>query len=152
MSAWSIDIAYVKDLEVREILEEYHAQGVKAYDAGAYLGTLVACGAVLEGLLTWALMGRKEEATKAPGAHKDRAGHVLPLEKWNVSNLIDVAVSLGLLGPLAKGASWGVKEFRNLIHPYNIMRQSARADANLAINALSAVQEISRSIGGRVYQ
>ena len=136
MQSWAIDFRFVTDERLRDVLEEYHSQAVKAYDAGAYVGTLVACGSVLEGLLTWALLGRKDDAIKSAGAHKNRDGQTLPIEKWNLSNLIDVAVTLGLLGKTAKDACWAVKDFRNFVHPHNLLAQSGRPDQALAIGAL----------------
>jgi hypothetical protein len=123
---------------------------VQAYEAGSYLGALVACGSVVEGLLTFALLQRKDTAQNSSKAHKDKKGTVLPLEKWNLTNLIDVAAELNLIGKTAKQASWAVKEFRNFIHPYNLVAQSARPDQNLAVSALAAVEEITRSLSGRI--
>lgn len=150
MEALSIDFAFVTDQRLRGVLEEYYSQAVKAHDAGSFIGTLVACGAALEGLLTWALLARESEAVKSAKAHRNKEGQVLPINKWNLSNLIDVAVDLGLLGKTAKDASWAVKDFRNFVHPYNLLAQSARADAALAQSTLSAVSEITRSLHGRL--
>jgi hypothetical protein len=43
-----------------------------------------------------------------------------------------------------------VKDFRNLIHPYNVLEHSARPDPSLAISALAALAEIRRSLEGRL--
>jgi hypothetical protein len=70
---------------------------VQAYEAGSWLGALVACGSVVEGLLTFALLQRKDAAQNSSKAHKNNKGTVLPLEKWNLTNLIDVAAELNLI-------------------------------------------------------
>lgn len=44
-----VDLAFVSDEQIRRILESYYSQAVKAYEVGSYVGTLVACGSVLEG-------------------------------------------------------------------------------------------------------
>ncbi len=149
MSIQKLDFAFAQDQGLRKELENYHSQAVKAYDAGSYLGTLVVCGSIVEGLLTWALLLREGEAQKSAKACKDRRGEVLPLEKWSLSNLIDVSGELKLIGNTAKQASWAVKDFRNFIHPYNLLIQSARPDQALALSALAAVKEITRSLEGR---
>lgn len=59
-----VDLAFVSDEQIRRILESYYSQAVKAYEVGSYVGTLVACGSVLEGLLTFALLQRKRCCTK----------------------------------------------------------------------------------------
>jgi atypical dual specificity phosphatase len=147
-----IDLGFVTDDRLRRLAEDYHGQAIAAHKAGAHLGTLVACGGVLEGVLAWALLQRAEQAANSKGAQKDKQGQVLPIEEWNLSNLIEVASSLELIGKTAKDAAWALKEFRNFIHPYRLIRErrSARADDALALNALTAVKEICRSLGGRV--
>jgi hypothetical protein len=145
-----VDLTFVSDDQIRRILQSYYSQAVEAFKVGSYLGTLVACGSVLEGLLTFALLQRRDAAQKSSKACKDRKGTSLPLEKWNLTNLIDVAADLNLIGKTARQASWVVKEFRNFIHPYNLVTQSARPDQALAMSALAAVEEITRSLGGRI--
>ena len=157
MTGFETDLSFVTDEDARKLIEDYYHQAVKAYGAGAYLGTLVACGGVLEGVLTWALLWRKEEAANSKGAQKGEKDQVLPIEQWGLSNLIKVASSLGLIGQTAKDAAWAVKEFRNFIHPYRLLRategdhpKSARPDEALALGALGGVKEICRSLRGRL--
>jgi atypical dual specificity phosphatase len=141
---FDIDLSFVADDDLRKLAEDYHRQAVASYKAQAYLGTLVACGGVLEGLLAWALLSKGEEAAQR---YPEK-----PIEQWDLSKLIGVAKDVDLIGETAKTAAWAVKEFRNLIHPYNLIRghKSARPDEALALNALSAVMEITRSLGGRL--
>jgi len=53
------DFSFVSDATVRSVLEDYFAQAVAAYQAGSFLGAVVGCGAVAEGLLTWLLINRE---------------------------------------------------------------------------------------------
>ena len=145
-----LDFTFVQDRRLREVLEDYYSQGVKAYEAGSYLGTLVACGSVVEGLLAWALLQHEDAALKSPRACKNKEGQVRPLEEWGLTNLIDVSDELKLIGKTAKQASWAVKDFRNFIHPYNLLKQSARPDRSLAMSALGSAGEINRSLKGRL--
>jgi hypothetical protein len=55
-----------------------------------------------------------------------------------------------LIGKTAKQASWALKDFRNFIHPYNVLKQSARPDAALAMSAMAALIEIRRSLEGKL--
>ena len=147
-----INLGFVTDERLRRLAEDYYGQAIAAHEAGAYLGALVACGGVVEGVLAWALLQREAEAEKSKGAQKDKQGEVLPIGEWNLSNLIEVASNLGLIGKTAREAAWALKEFRNFIHPYRLLREktSARADHALASSALAAAEEICRSLGGRV--
>lgn len=150
MSTEQLDFAFVQDEMVRNVLVDYWSQTQKASGADSYLGTLVGCGSIVEGLLTWALKQHEADALMSSKACRDKNGQVMPLEDWNLSNLINVSVELKLIGETAKGASWAVKDFRNFIHPYNLLRKSARPDPALAESALGALREIARSLKGRL--
>jgi len=150
METQKIDFAFVQDDQVRAVLDDYYSQAVKASVADSYLGTIVACGSVVEGLLTWALLLKQDFALKSARACKDKQGQVRPLREWSLSNLIDVCVELGLIGKTAKQAAWALKDFRNFIHPYNLLQQSARPDQALAMSAIAAVSEITRSLEGKL--
>lgn len=132
---------FITDSSVREIVEDYHRQAICAFEAGAYLGTLVACGGVLEGVLGWALLSKGIT----------RIGKK-SVEECFLPELIESAVQKGLLGETAQTSTWAVKEFRNFLHPYKLIRQktSARPDQSLALNSLSAVDEILRSVCSRL--
>lgn len=110
------------------------------------------CGAVAEGLLTWALLQREDEALKCGKAPKDKGGQVLPLPRWGLAHLIEVSADIGAIGKAARQASWALKDFRNFIHPYNLLEQSARPDQALAMSALAALAEIRRSLEGHLPQ
>jgi hypothetical protein len=81
MEHQNLEFEFVKDEQLRLVLERYYVQAVKASTAEAHLGTIVACGSVVEGLLTWALLQRKQAALQSPRAYKNRQGEVVPLEE-----------------------------------------------------------------------
>jgi hypothetical protein len=139
------EFAFITDTSVRQLIEDYHRQAVSAFDAGAYLGTLVSCGGVLEGVLGWVLLSNGV-------ARIGKIGKEKPVEECFLPELIEAAVQRGLLGETAETSTWAVKEFRNFLHPYKLIRQqtSARPDQSLALNSLSAVDEVVRSIRSRL--
>ena len=140
MKIKKIDLSFVSDDHVRAVLETYHLHARRALEAKAYLGAIVASGSVAEGLLTWVLFSRKQEALSSKHAAKDKTtGQPKPLESWTLPQLIAVSVELGLLGKTAERGSWALKDLRNFIHPYNLLQQSARPDESLALNGLTAV-------------
>ncbi len=57
----NLDFGFVDNDDVRRVLEEYFRQTRASFDAESHLGAIVGCGAVVEGLLTWALLQRPEE-------------------------------------------------------------------------------------------
>jgi atypical dual specificity phosphatase len=139
------DLSFVTEPKLRELVEDYGRQAIAAYEAGAYLGTLVACGAVVEGLPAWAVLTFRAAKASTMYPHSR-------VEQREISRLIKFSSKEQLIGQTAETASWAVKEFRNFIHPYNLLRsgKSARADEALAMSALAAVREITRSLSGRL--
>lgn len=150
MQAPDLTFGFVNDTDLVSVLEEYYRQAQKAAAGDSYLGMIVGCGSVVEGLLTWALLQREDEALKCGKAPKDKQEQVLPIRQWGLAHLIDVSADLGAIGKTAKQASWALKDFRNFIHPYNVLQQSARPHQSLAMSALAALAEIRRSLEGHL--
>jgi hypothetical protein len=144
-----IDLSFVSDTSLRAVLDDYYAQAVKSFGAEAYIGALVACGSVAEGLLTWILTLNETEALSF--ARTLKLGKTeQPIRRWSLAQLLSIAVGLKLIGMTAERAAWALKDFRNFIHPYNLLRQSARADEALALTGFMALKEITRSLKGRL--
>jgi hypothetical protein len=146
----NLSFDFVTDEDVKRILLRLQEEAVKSFEVGSYLGTIVACGGAAEGVLTWALGTRGEQAQASKHAQKDRQGKPMPLREWYLPSLILVALDCDLLGRTASDASWALKEFRNLIHPYRLLNQSARPDEALALSSAAALKEICRSVSGRL--
>lgn len=146
-----LDFGFVADERVRLILDDFSAQAAKSLAMGCHLGAVVAYGAVVEGLLTWVLLQRETEAKASKRAPRDKSTkEIKPLHEWYITDLIPVARELELLGAVAEQAAWAVKDFRNLIHPYKLVRQSARPDESLATSAREALRQIRRSVKGNL--
>jgi hypothetical protein len=150
MDTPALNFSFVDDPNLVTVLEQYYRQAEKAQTAESYLGVIVGCGSVVEGLLTWALLKKEQEALQSGKAQKDKQGKVVPIRQWGLTNLIDVSAELGFIGRTAKQASWALKDFRNFIHPYNVLQQSARPDHALALSSLAALAEIRRSLQAHV--
>jgi len=151
MDTDQLDFGFVTDDRVRLILDDFSAQAAKSLATGCYLGAVVAYGAVVEGLLTWVLLQREADAMGSRKAPRDGSTkEIKPLHEWHLTALILVARELELLGTVAEQAAWAVKDFRNLIHPYKLVRQSARPDESLATSAREALRQIRRSVRGNL--
>ena len=86
-----ISFSTVHDSFLRDILCDYYEQARKALDAEAYLGAVVSVGAVVEGLLTFAL-SRHQFAAKlgrANARHED-----LPLAELRVLMGVQSLISI----------------------------------------------------------
>ncbi len=103
----NIDLSFVREESLRTVLGDYYSQATKAFAAKAYIGALVACGSVAEGLLTWALTLRESDALSSGKAPKEsNTGQAKPIKTWSLAQLISVAVGLKLIGKTAEGAAW----------------------------------------------
>lgn len=139
------------DPKLRDILQQFHTEAVDAYHNKRYVAVVILCGGVLEGLLTFALMKHQPEAKEEYRRYrKTKAGRVANIPDWRLEDLIEIASRLELIGKGAAKGATAVRDFRNLIHPYRLLRRSRPRWDALAAMALAAVAEISRSLRGRM--
>jgi atypical dual specificity phosphatase len=145
---------FVDRTDVRLVLEDYYDQARKAESANSYLGAVVGCGAVAEGVLTWALKRRDLEARAALTEMFERDKRLnkpdpdKPIEDWTLVTLIEVAKKLGVLDHDAEQACEAIRSYRNLVHPYKRVNGSPRFDASLEKSAFRAIERIVQALGG----
>lgn len=148
-----ISFEFVSETPLQNILESHYQQAKAAFESGSWGGTIVLLGSVAEGLLTWGL-SRPEIRDQAHEYHsqkyKGKSKEGLPIDKWDLSDLIGTAEHLGLIGRTAVQAAWAIKEFRNFIHPYRLLGQSARLDKALALSCLGSLLRITDSLKQRL--
>lgn len=113
----------------------------KCLQAHAYLASLILMGSLLEGMLVWSLTKFPEKANRASVSPKDsRTGKPRPVNDWTLSQMIDVAHELGWLGIDVRQYCHSLREFRNLVHPFQQMRQSAIPDEDTCKISWQVVQ------------
>lgn len=101
----------------------------KCLQSHAYLASIILMGSLLEGILYWALTKFPEKAYRASASPKDsKTGKPKPIHEWSLSQMIDVAHELGWLGIDVKRFSHSLREFRNLVHPYQQMKEGVIPD------------------------
>lgn len=115
---------------VGQLLAERWAEAQRCVDAKAFLAATIVMGSLLEGLLLGVCQHSPKQANSAAAAPKDRQGSVLPLHQWSLANMIDVAHQVGWLGLDVKKFSHALRDFRNLIHPYQQLATHASPDAD----------------------
>ena len=142
-----VDFTYVTDPRLREIVTEFHKEAVSAYQAKNYVAAVVLAGGVLEGILTFALLRRGEEAVEEYKRLRNRSQE---LANWSLNDLVEVAARLNLVGESPAKAANAVRDFRNFVHPYRLLRRSRPRWDALATMALSAVAVVSESLQGRI--
>jgi hypothetical protein len=115
---------------IGELLGTRWDEAQRCVDAKAYLAANIIMGSLLEGLLLGAFQRFPRDANTSSSAPRDSAGKVRKLHDWSLSQMIDVAHQIGWLGLDVKKFSHALRDFRNLIHPYEQMLSKANPDAD----------------------
>ncbi len=128
----SIELLRLDDA-ISTILSSRISEVKKGLNNKAPLSVIFLCGSILEGvLLSVASKNIKifNEATSSP-KEKD-SGKVKKLQEWSLSNFIEVAHELKIIGLDVKKHSHSLRDFRNYIHPYQQMSSGFDPDFHTA--------------------
>ena len=118
---------------VSEILEKRIDEITKNLKGGASLSAIIMCGSVLEGILLGTASSKIKEFNESICSPKFKGSeNVKPFNEWSLSNFIDVAHNIGLLGLDVKKYSHSLRDFRNYIHPYQQMANKFDPDIDTA--------------------
>ena len=98
----------------------------------APLSVIFLVGSTLEGLLLGTALKYPREFNQSKSSPKYDDGKVKKFPEWTLSNLIDVACAVGLLGEDVKKFSHALRDFRNYIHPYEQMSSGFDPDKHTA--------------------
>jgi hypothetical protein len=121
------------DSTVTEILNKRLIEINKSIQNESPLSVIIMCGSVLEGLLLGVATSKMKEFNQSTSSPKNKeTGKVLPFHNWTLSNFIDVAHSIGILGLDVKKFSHSLRDFRNYIHPYEQMSSGFNPDIDTA--------------------
>ncbi len=133
--------SYVKDAAVRAIVVRDYDELQRAYVAKCWKAVIILCGGSLEAILL-DLLKQNESTAKAA----TRAPQQSDLTKWDLSNLIDVAVELKLVGAGIEKLSHSVREYRNLVHPGVEVRSGLSFDQEEARIAIEVLHLLDREL------
>lgn len=107
---------------IGEILKHRWEEAQRCVDSEAFLAAIIVMGSLLEGLLLAVCQKKPAKANTCVCAPKDNtSGKVKHFADWKLSEMIDVAHEAGWLGLDVKKFSHSLREFRNMIHPYQHM-------------------------------
>jgi len=121
------------DNSVVEIINGRLIEIQKGLKSESSLTVVILCGSVLEGILLGVALKNMKEFNQSSASPKDKeTGKVLPFQDWTLSNLIDVAYSVGKLGLDVRKFSHSLRDFRNYIHPYLQMSSGFSPDIDTA--------------------
>ncbi len=138
---------YIADPKLRAVLEQFHSEARAADDQERPIAAVILCGAILEGMLTFAL---KRRETEAKSLYRQLRNLSRSPSEWSLEDMIEVARRMALIGEGPAKAANAVRDFRNLIHPDKLLRRSQPRWPGLAKMALGAVVDVSASLSGRI--
>jgi hypothetical protein len=135
-------------VDTQEIINQRIIEISRCLAAEAPLAAILLVGSTLEGILFQVARGNERRFLSASGAPRDkRKNHVLPLSRWTLSNLIDVAGELHILSMDVQNFADHVRKYRNYIHPERQKREAftpRMETARIAQQVLqAAIQDIS---------
>jgi len=134
MEVDEISISSLKiDASVTIILEQRIIEVKKCLKSEASLSVIFLCGSILEGILLGIATKKIMEFNQSAMSPKEKeTGKVKQFHNWTLSNFIDVASDIKLLGLDVKKFSHSLRDFRNYIHPYQQMSSGFNPDKHTA--------------------
>lgn len=133
--------AFISNSDLRAIIERDYSEIQRAYIAQCWKSVIILCGGAIEAILTDLLIQDQTTAKAAKSAPKSS-----DITRWDLSNLIDVAVELSLVSAGIEKLSHPLREYRNLVHPGNELRTKLRFDAEEAKIALEVLNILHRDL------
>lgn len=102
---------------ISEILEQRWAEIQSCIDVNATVSAVIMMGSMLEGFLMGTMQRQPQIANRANNAPK-KDGIVKHFADWTLNDMIDVGHEVGWIQLDVKKFSHALRDFRNIIHPY----------------------------------
>jgi hypothetical protein len=134
--------SFVTDAQIKGILERDYQEIQRGAISHNWKSVIILSGGSIEAILLDLL--QKDETTAKASTKAPREPN---LNKWNLNDLIEVAVETRLVGAEVAKLSHSVREYRNLIHPGVEVRSRLRVEpeeSKIAIEVLNIlIRELS---------
>ena len=102
---------------ISEILQQRWNEIQSCIDVNATVSAVIMMGSMLEGFLMGTMQRKPQIANRASNAPK-KDGVVKHFADWTLSDMIDVGHEVGWIQLDVKKFSHALRDFRNIIHPY----------------------------------
>jgi hypothetical protein len=132
---------FIKDSGIRRCLERDYTEIQRAFIARCWKSVIILSGGAIEAILTDLLVENATKATQSQKAPKQKN-----ITKWDLADLINVAVELDLVSSGVEKLSHSVREYRNLVHPGNEIRNKLAFDSEEAKIALEVLHIVHRDL------
>ncbi len=135
------DFTFVNNKELRGIIERDFGWLYKSLAVEAWKPVIILAGGLIEALLLDKLSTDETKARSSSKAPKEN-----DLKKWDLDNLIDVAVDLSYINIGVEKLSDAVRHYRNLVHPGNELRSGLKIEPEEAKIAIEVLNMIIRDL------
>ena len=135
------EFPFVKDLQIRAILERDYQELQRAYIAACWKSVIILAGSAIEAILTDLLLQQPSSAKAATTAPKNP-----DITRWDLADLIKVSVELTPMIQGVEKLSHSVREYRNLVHPGNEIRNNLIFGIEEAKIALEVLHILHRDL------
>jgi hypothetical protein len=134
-----------------EILADRWRQAQQCVNAEAYIASIIIMGSMLEGMLLAVLQRFPSEGNKCKAAPVDpNTGKVKYFADWSLSDMINVAHEASWIDLDVKKFSHSLREFRNLIHPYQQMALKTSPDKDTCEISWLVVQAAANDLARKL--
>lgn len=122
-------LALQLDPGLGEILADRWDQAQRCLNAEAFLAATIVMGSMLEGMLLATMQRFPKQANECKAAPVDPGtGKVKYFADWTLSDMVNVAHEASWIDLDVKKFSHSLREFRNMIHPYEQLVTKASPD------------------------
>ena len=135
------EFGFINDPALKQYIERDYAEIQRAFIAQCWKSVIILSGGIIEAILTDLLLHNSARAVGTASAPKQR-----DITRWDLADLIKVAVELDLVSAGVEKLSHSVREYRNLVHPGNELRNKLIFDAEEAKIALEVVHILHRDL------
>ena len=136
------------DPRVSAVIEARLSEAQANLAAGSYLSAITLWGSVLEAVLLGAADNDKEKFNRASASPKGANGKVKRFNEWSLSDLINVAHEVNLIGLDVKKFAHPLRDFRNYIHIHQQIAEGFTPDKHTANICLQVLRAALAGIAG----
>jgi len=156
-SSTTHDLSFIGDPDLRQSIRLDISTASQTFVNGEWKATTVLAGAATEALLLSYLTDNSTEPKReraieellSSGNFSSKEKLPADLNKWNLSQLIQVAWKLEIIREATRSQCLLAKDFRNFIHPGREVRLDQRCNRATALTALAAVEHIIADLQSR---
>jgi hypothetical protein len=135
------EFTFIQNGDLRSIIERDYCEIQRAFVSSCWKSVIILAGGMIEAILADLLQHnstRLKDSGKAPEEPD--------ISKWDLVDLINVAVDLSLISQGVEKLSHPIRQYRNLIHPGNEIRNKLTFDAEEARIAVEVVNIVYRDL------